>query len=48
VKIFPVMGAGLITIGNAFFPLNRLLSYSFIGIGILVLVIILYEEKVRK
>jgi hypothetical protein len=48
VKIFPVTGAGLITIGNAFIPLNRLLSYSFIGIGVLVLVIILYEEKVRK
>jgi hypothetical protein len=48
VKIFPVIGAGLITIGNAFIPLNRSLSYSFIGIGVLVLVIILYKEKVRK
>ena len=47
-KIFPVIIAGLIIIGNAFIPLNRLLSYSFIGIGVLVLVIILYEEKVRK
>ena len=47
-RIFPVIEAGLITVGNVFIPLSRLLSYSFIGIGVLVLVIILYEDKVRK
>ncbi len=46
--IFPILGAGLIALGIIFISLGRVVSYSFIGVGVLLLIISLIKGLKKK
>ena len=46
--IFPILGAGLITLGIIFISLGRVVSYLFIGVGVLLLIISLIKGLKKK
>lgn len=46
--IFLILGAGLIALGIVFISLGHVVSYSFIGVGVLLLIISLIKGLKKK